>query len=142
VEDPESSARSSLFRSLLIYTVFFAADVIFIAYVTSYGLEGGAYVTTSIVAVVGLLLLYQVVQHLRDLRAPLAESEGLVVRKWKRADLIIAWESYYITVDRTVFRIKPEQYLDVREDSYVKVVHFPSTLNVVSVHEVLRPPGT
>jgi hypothetical protein len=141
VQDPESAARASLFRSLLIYTAFFAADVIFIVYVSSYGLEGGAYVTTSIVAVVGLLLLYQVVQHLRDLRSPLAESEGVVTRKWKRADLIIAWESYYITVERTVFRIKPEQYLDVREESYVKVVHFPHTLNVVSVHETLRPNG-
>jgi hypothetical protein len=40
-----------------------------------------------------------------------------------------------------VFRIKPEYYLDVREDSYVKVVHFPHTLNVVSVHE-LRPPSS
>ena len=69
-----------------------------------------------------------------------AESEGLVVRKWKRADLIIAWDSYYLTVDRTVFRVKPEDWIQVREDAYVKVVHFPNTLNVVSIHE-LRPPA-
>jgi hypothetical protein len=139
VEDPESAARAALFRSLLIYSVFLAADIVVISYIVSSGLQGAAYVTTSIVGVVGLLLLYQVVQHARDLRSPLAESEGLVMRKWKTADLIIAWDSYYIRVDRTVFRIKPEQYIDVREDSYVKVVHFANTLNVVSVHE-LRPP--
>jgi hypothetical protein len=85
------------------------------------------------------MLLYQVVQHARDLRAPLAESEGMVTRKWKNADLIIAWDSYYIRVDRYVFRIKPEQYIEVRENSYVKVVHFPHTLNVVSIHELRAP---
>ena len=137
--DPESTARSSLIRSLVIYSLFLAADAAVIGYVLSVGIQGAAYVTTSIVLVVGLMLLYQVVQHARDLRSMLAESEGTVLRKWKSADLVIAWDSYYIRVDRTVFRIKPEQYLDVREDSYVKVVHFPNTLNVVSVHE-LRPP--
>jgi hypothetical protein len=139
VADPESDARASVFRSLLIYGAFLAADVLVIGWVLSRGIQGPAYVTTSIVAVVGLMLLYQVVQHARDLRAPLAESEGMVTRKWKNADLIIAWDSYYIRVDRFVFRIKPEQYIEVRENSYVKVVHFPHTLNVVSVHE-LRPP--
>lgn len=139
--DPESAARASLVRSLVIYGAFLAADILVIAWVLTAGIQGAAYVTTTIVGVVGLLLLYQVVQHVRDLRAPLAESEGTVTRKWKNADLIIAWDSYYIRVDRAVFRIKPEYYLDVREGSYVKVVHFPHTLNVVSVHE-LRPPSS
>ncbi|MEX0749385.1 MAG: hypothetical protein WD359_01120 [Dehalococcoidia bacterium] len=138
--DPESIARASLIRSLLIYGAFLIADVLVIVWVVSNGIEGPAYVTTSIVAVVGLLLLYQVVQHVRDLRAPLVESEGIVTRKWKNADLIIAWDSYYIRVERVVFRIKPEYFIDVREESYVKVVHFPYSLNVVSVHE-LRPPA-
>jgi len=140
VDDPEASARSSLLRSLIIYAVFLAVDVVVLGYAVTSGVEGGAYVTTSIVGVVGLLLLYQVVQHARDLRSPLVESEGLVLRRWKRADLIIAWDSYYLTVNRTVFRVKPEDWINVREDAYVKIVHFPNTLNVVSVHE-LRPPA-
>ncbi len=68
------------------------------------GASGGAYVTITIVGLVGLLLAYHVYQHVRDLGAPLAESEGLVTRKWTRADLIIAMQSYYVTVGRTVFR--------------------------------------
>jgi hypothetical protein len=139
VADPASEARASVFRSLLIYGAFLAADLLVIGWVLSRGIQGPAYVTTSIVAVVGLMLLYQVVQHARDLRAALAESEGMVTRKWKNADLIIAWDSYYIRVDRYVFRIKPEQYIEVRENSYVKVVHFPHTLNVVSIHELRAP---
>jgi hypothetical protein len=49
----------------------------------------------------GLLLCY-VVQHVRTW-AEAVESEGLVTRKWTRADLIIAMQSYYITVERTIF---------------------------------------
>ena len=75
---------------------------------------------------------------------PLTESEGPVVRKWTRADMLIAWHSYYVAVGRTVFRVAPEDYVMVDEEMYVKIVHFPRTLHVVSVREVRgapRPPG-
>ncbi len=135
VQDPESAARSSLRRSAFIYLLLLAVDVLVMSYIIASGEGGGAYVTLSIVGAVGLLLAYHVAQHLRDLGAPLAESEAVINRKWSRADLIIAWHSYYITVGRTVFRVKPEDYVLLNEGMYVKVVHFPSTLNVVSVHE-------
>jgi hypothetical protein len=106
----------------------------------SSGVQGGGYITLSIFVVVGMLLGYQVFEHLLDLRAPLAESEGVVLRKWKRADLIIAWDSYYVNVGRTMFRVRPEDYVNVDEAMYVKVVHFPHTLGVVSIHEMRPPP--
>jgi hypothetical protein len=141
VPDPEAVARSALLRGLLIYGSLLLTAAIVVGYVLSVGIEGAAWVTTSIVGFVGLLLLYQVVQHIRDLRSPLVETEGIVLRRWKRADLIIAWDSYYIQVERSLFRLRPEQYLDVRENAYVKIVHYPNTLNVVTVHE-LKPPVT
>lgn len=139
MEDPESQARAALFRSLLIYTAFLCADVLVVYWIARTGASGGAFVTLSIVGVVGLLLAYQAVQHWRDLRVPLAESVGVIQRKWSRADLIIALQSHYVTVDRTVFRVPPEMWINVDEGMYVKVVHFPNTLNVVSIHEVMRP---
>jgi hypothetical protein len=105
----------------------------------------------SIGGVVALLLGYQVYAHWRDMRSPLAESEGVVQRIWSRADLVIAWHSFYVTVDRKVFRLQPEDYVQLEDryrslsrldppvDVYVKIVHFPMTLNVVSVHETLQP---
>ena len=134
-QDPESAARASLRRTMVFYLALLATDALVVYYIAASGATGGAYVTLSIVALVGLLLAYQVLQHLRDMGAPLAESEGVVARKWSRADLIIAMQSYYITVGRTVFRIKPEDYVYLKEQMYVKVVHFPNTLTVVSVHE-------
>ena len=134
MQDPESSARAGLVRSIAIYAALLATDLLVVFYIARSDPQGAAFVTLSIVGVVGLLLAYQVVQHYRDLRSPLAESVGIVQRKWKRADLIIAWDSYYIIVDRMVFRVRPEDYIQVDEAMYVKVVHFPHTMNVVSVH--------
>ncbi|MDP9235833.1 MAG: hypothetical protein M3P30_00290 [Chloroflexota bacterium] len=134
-QDPEPAARASLRRTTLIYLALLATDLLVVGYIAVNGDSGGAYVTLSVVGAVGLLLAYQAVQHLRDLNAPLAESEGAIVRKWTRADLIIAMQSYYITVDRVVFRVPPDDYIHLSEAMYVKVVHFPNTLTVVSVHE-------
>jgi hypothetical protein len=152
VQDPESAARASLFRSLIIYTAMLIADLTVVAWIAASDPAGPAYVTMSVVAAVGLLIAYQVYAHVRDLREPLAESEGTLRRVWTRADLIIAWHSYYVTVDRMVLRVRPEEYvlledrlralgrLDPPREMYVKVVHFPRTLNVVSIHEIIRPP--
>lgn len=141
MHDPEAAARASLVRSLAVYAALLALDVLALYYIATRGSGGASYVTFSVVGIVGLLLAYQVVQHLRDLQAPLAETDGVVVRKWTRADLIIAWNSYYMAVDRTVFRISPLQYAELREEKFVTVVHFPNTLNVVSIHEIAVPPS-
>ena len=136
-QDPEASARAALRRSAAIYTLLLAVDIVLLGFIIANGASGGAYVTLSIVGLVGLLLFYHVLQHVRDLGAPLAESEGLVTRKWTRADLIVAMQSYYIMVQRVVYRLRPEDYIHLEEGMYVKIVHFPHSLNVVSVHEVL-----
>lgn len=139
MDDPESAARASLFRSLLIYLIFLVLAVAVVVYVTANRASGAAFVTISIVGVVALLLAYQVVQHYRDMQSPLAETDGAVVRKWQRADLIVVMQSFYLTVDRTVFRVPPEDWVHIDEGMYVKVVHFPRTLTVVSIHEIVRP---
>jgi hypothetical protein len=148
VQEPEAAARAALFRSLVIYSVMLLAVMAFVTWLATLG---GAYIAMAIFGAVGLLLAYQVVQHYRDLREPLDESEGVVVRVWSRADFIIAWHSYYVTVARNVYRLRPEDYvpledrwkrmqrLDPPQDLYVKVVHFPHTMNAVSIHPMLPP---
>lgn len=125
---------------MLFYVAFLALDALAIYYIAASAPGGAGYVTLTIVGVVGLLLGFQVWMHIRDLGSPMAESEGVVHRKWARADLIIAWHSYYINVERRVFRLRPEDHVLLDEGMYVKVVHFPRTLHVVSVHEVRGSP--
>jgi hypothetical protein len=136
--DPESAARASLRRSLVFYLALLLTDALAAYYITISGTTGGAYVTLSVVGLVGLLLAYQVLLHVRDLGAPLTEAEGAIARKWSRADLIVAMQSYYITVGRTVYRVKPDDYVCLNEQMYVKIVYLPNTLTVVSVHEAPR----
>jgi hypothetical protein len=136
VPDPKPAARTALLRGLVVYSALLVADALVVAYAVTAGVRGVGYVTVSLVALVGLLLAHQVWQHARDLGSPLAETEGVVQRKWHRADLVIVWQSYYIQIDRTIFKVQPLDYHTVREGTYLKVVHFPRTLNVVSVHEI------
>jgi hypothetical protein len=139
--DRETVARSSLRRSLFLYSMFLAAVVVVIVLAIDAAEGAGSAIVISIAVVIGVLLLYQVVQHARDLNAPFVESEGVIQRKWTRADLIIFFQGHYLIIDRTVFRVPVEDYLHVEEGNYVKVVHLPHTLSVVSVHPFARPGG-
>jgi hypothetical protein len=155
VEDPESAARASLFRSMTIYVALLLPTLAVLVWIATSNPTGFAYFSMSVAGVVALLLGYQAFAHYRDMRSALAESEGIVQRIWSRADLIIAWHSYYVAVDvgaeRKLFRLQPEDYVLIEDrfrtlarvdpplEMYVKVVHFPTTLNVVSVHEIVRP---
>jgi hypothetical protein len=134
--DPESLARAALRRGAIFYSALFLLDAAVIWLVLASGASGAAYVTLTIVGLVGLLLGYTALQHIRDLGGQLAESEGLVTRRWSRADFVIFMQSYYIMVERVVYKLQPEDYIHLEEGMYVKIVHFPHTLNVVSVHEV------
>ena len=125
---------------MLFYIAFLALDALVFYYIASSDPGGAGYVTLTGVGVVGLLLAFQIWMHIRDIGSPLAESEGVVHRKWARAVLIIVWHSYYINVERRVFRLHPEDHVMLDEGMYVKVVHFPRTLHVVSVHEVSGAP--
>ncbi len=116
----------------MIYSVLCAAVLAGIVWVAQNAASGAAYVTMALAGAIALLLAYYVLQHLRDLRAQAAERVGPIQKKWSRADLIIAWHSYYIMVDRKIFQIQPEQYIYLEEGQRARIVHFPHTLRVIT----------
>ncbi len=134
MDDRVAAARASLRNTALAYFLFLVVAIVVAVYIVLSAVSGAAYVTLSFVVIVGLLLAYQVAQHIRDFGARLAESDGIAQRKFRRADLIIFMDSYYLTVGGTVFRLRPEDWIHIEEGDMVKVVHFPHTLTVVSVH--------
>lgn len=138
--DVEAAARSDLRRGLLVYAAMLVGAVVVLVYAFSSGISGIGYVTVPFVGLVAVLLVYQVYQHARDLTSPLVESEGTILRMWQRADLVIIWQSYYIQVGRTIFKIAPLNYHLLEVGKSVRVVHFPRTLDVVSV-DLARVPG-
>ena len=126
---------------MLIYAGLLLLDLGFLYLIAASGASGAAYITLTIVSLVGLLLAYHVWQHIRDLGSPLAETEGAILRKWSRAEFIIAWQNYYIYVEHAVFKLGPVDYALLEKDMHVKIVHFPRTLNVVSAHAVRGAPA-
>ncbi len=139
--DPHVAARAALRRSLIAYSAFLALDVVALSYIIVSGPGGAGYVSLAIVGVIGLLLTLQVWMHIRDIAAPPAETLGVIQKRWSRADLIIVWHSYYIAVERRVFRLRPEDHVLLEVGMRVNVVHFPRTLHVVSISEVRRDPS-
>ena len=140
--DRDDFARASLIRGTLLYAVFLALDIAVIVLILVVRTGNAAFVTLAFVAFVGVLLLFQLVQHVRDLGAQPVEMDGVVLRKWRRADLVIAMDSHYLTVGKKVFRVRPEDWVHVDEMMRVRVLHYPHTLNVISVREVYHRPGS
>ena len=140
MRDPETVARSALRRGLFVYGAMLVGTALVLAYAFSQGISGIGYVTVSIVGLVTALLAHQVWQHALDLGSPPVESEGPILRKWQRADLVIVWQSYYIQVGRAIFKIEPLDFHLFETGMAVKLVHFPRTLSVVSVHKQAASP--
>lgn len=136
---PARIPRGSLLRGLALYGALLVLDVLAVIYIVGAGVSGFGFATLTIIVIVGGLLAYQVWTHLLDLRAPLVETTGAIERKWRRADLLIAWHSYYLTVGGRVFKVAAEEYVLFDDGMPVTVEHFPHTLNVVAVRDA-RPP--
>ena len=92
----------------------------------------GLIITLLLLSLAGFLTGHQSIQSLRDLRSSPTVSSGLVDRKWSRADLFVL-RSYYVYVDRSVFKVTPLIYAELEEGDTVSVNHYPHTNTVISV---------
>lgn len=138
--------RNALLRSALFYTPLFILTLIAIISILV-GLFDGGWLLLIIGLIAAFLFGYQSIQALRDLRVrELVVTQGPVSRIWSKMDLFIS-RSYYINVNRNIFRIPLQSYWDLREEAKrmradrtdedyrieVRVEHYPHTGNVVSV---------
>ena len=135
LEEAYRAARSSLIRVALVFTPLFLLSL------TGMGIvifnlvrEGpsGLIITLLLLSLAAFLTGHQSIQSLRDLRSSPTVSNGLVDRKWSRADLFVL-RSYYIYVDRSVFKVTPLIYTELEEGDTVSVNHCPHTNTVISV---------
>ena len=134
-EEAQRAARSSLVRVALVFTPLFVLSLAGIGIVIfNLVREGpsGLIITLLLLLLAAFLTGHQSVQSLRDLRSSPRLSTGLVDRKWSRADLFVL-RSYYIYVDRSVFKVTPLIYIELEEGDTVSVNHYPHTNTVISV---------
>jgi hypothetical protein len=135
LEEAYRAARSSLIRVALVFTPLFLLSLAGIGIVIfNLVREGpsGLIITLLLLCLAAFLTGHQSIQSLRDLRSSPQVSSGLVDRKWSRADLFVL-RSYYIYVDRSVFKVTPLIYTELEEGDTVSVNHYPHTNTVISV---------
>ena len=135
LEEAHRAARSSLFRTALVFTPLFLLSLAGIgAIIFNLVTEGagGLIVTLLLLALAAALTGHQAIQSLRDLRSQPRVTAGPVDRQWSRADLFVM-RSYYVHVDRSVFKLTPRIYAELKEGDTVIVSHYPHTNTVVAV---------
>jgi hypothetical protein len=135
MEEALRAARASLVRTALLFTPLFLLSLagmgVVIWELVSEG-PSGLIITVLLLCLAAFLTGHQSIQSVRDLRSSPRISNGLVDRKWSRADLVIL-RSYYIYVDRSVFKVTPLIYTELEEGDTVSVNHYPHTNTVISV---------
>ena len=147
--------RSALVRTAIIYTPLFLVALIFVLGTLVGAIDGGV-VLLVMAGILCFLFGYQSIQALRDLRGgTTVVTRGPVNRIWSKMDMFVS-RSYYITVQRNIFRIPIQSYWDLREEAKrmraegtdedyrieVQVEHYPHTGNVVAVERLGVIPST
>ena len=138
------AAWGAVLRSALLFAPFFALALTGLALLVleamDEGFGAGQVVAITILSFVSLLFGYQVVQSARDLFSGVVETKGVVERRWSRNEFFL-FRNCYIFVERNVFRLEPEQYIEVELGDTVRVVHFPHTSMVEALERVERGGG-
>lgn len=139
-----STARRSVVRSAAFYTpLFIIAFATLLAMANDRarggGGGGGGILLIVIVALVALLLGFQSIQALRDLRAGLVETRGKMGRRWSRSNLLL-WRSYYVQVNGAIFTVGRLDYELLQSGDEVAVRHLPNTGTVESIDRVPASP--
>jgi len=140
LQERHSPARRSIVRDTLIYTplllaILAAWGAALATAIKEHG--GGGIVLLVLLSLVALLIGFQSIQSLRDLWSQPIVTEGEVLRKWSRAELLL-FRAHYLYVNRFVFRVTPLVYLQLRTGDVVAVRHYRHTATVVSIERVQR----
>ena len=140
-----SRAWNAVLRSTLLFTPFLAITLfgfgIIVREIATDGATGGRIVGLVLVGFVALLIGYQVVQSIRDLLSQTVETIGEVERSWTRNEMFL-FRNSYVFIDGNVYRVPPEQYLELSPGDMVRIVHLPHTGAVETIERVESEEGT
>jgi hypothetical protein len=93
--------------------------------------DTGYLVMLGFFSFIGLLTGYQARHYLSDLSKAPVVSEGEILRKWHKGNLLIfLFPSFYVFVDDKIFSIPREDYALLLETDLVRISHYPGSLTV------------
>ena len=91
----------------------------------------GAVVPLIILLLVTGAALMQAISALRDLRAEPTFTRGEVTRLWTKGGLFWFFRSHYAMVNRQVFVMVPEVWVQLDEENIVELHHWPHTRTLI-----------
>ena len=105
-----------------------------LALVSLSAILGGSY--GAIIPLVILLLvtgaaLIQLISALRDLQARPTFTRGEVRRLWTKGGMLWFFRSHYLMINRQVFVMPPEVWVQLDEENIVELHHWPHTRTLV-----------
>lgn len=140
-EEKLRKARRGLWRSAILWTPPFLASLAGGLYFLTRQVatdDGAGWVAPVLLLVFAVLLGFQSIQPLRDLRGRTLTLEGFISRRWAKFDLIS--RSNYLRIDHDkILRTDRVQYLMVDKDDYVAIEYFPASM-IAAVVEKRDPP--
>ena len=131
----DSGHRRTLWRMALMYTPLTVGTgaLATISLLSLLGGGVGAVVPLVILAAVTGALAYQAIAALRDLAAKPTFTRGEVQRAWTKGGLLWFFRSHYLMVNRQVFVLPPEIWVQLAEGDVIECHHWPHTKTAIRV---------
>ncbi len=134
---PDLSPRGRLIRDAIFYTPIFAVCAVVLLLMVA-GIVDRAIVGMVLLAIVTFLFGYQSIQTLRDLGTRPGLVEGAVTRRWTKRDGFVV-KTHYVAVNKAIFRIPVDAYLDLKTGDLVRIEAYPHTGLVLRCDRTGRP---
>ena len=125
--------RRTLQRMVVMYLPLTAGAGVLMLISLSAVLGGsyGALIPLVILLLVTFASLVQALSALRDLRAEPTFTRGLVMRLWTKGGLLWFFRSHYAMVNRQVFVMTPDVWVQLEEENTVELHHWPHTRTLI-----------
>jgi hypothetical protein len=130
------SPRARLIRDAILYTPPFALFATMLALMIA-GIWDRAIVGMIIIALLTFLFGYQSIQTFRDLFSQPRDLVGPIRRLWTKRDGFVV-KNYYMSVEKAIFHIPADEYLQLREGDLVRVHAYPHTGTVIAIEKIAR----
>jgi hypothetical protein len=149
-DDPEIQAqvrargvRNQILRSAIIWSPFFVASALALAFFTFDraflgGDHGGTWVLVVVLTVLSILFGTQSIQSLLDLFANPTTERGTVTRRWTKSDSFVM-KSHYMRLGARIFRGDSFLLADIREGDEVQATYYPHSALLVWVEKIVPP---
>jgi len=134
---PNLSPRGRLIRDAIFYTPIFVLCAVVLLLMIA-GVIDRAIIGMVLLAIVTFLFGYQSIQTLRDLSTKPGTFEGPIARRWTKRDGFVV-KTHYVAVNKAIFRIPVESYLDLKPGDVVRIEAYPHTGLVLRCERTGRP---